>query len=205
MKPALVRISLTAISLAVSFTILMPATSRAQSAQFKGYVAVSDILSQRILVHGSSLSFSRYVSSYTLLPLLGTWNTGFGSEQVFHNGEPNSVNMLIWYLIFDGFADEVAKTCKVNVSSINPKRLNFNPAFQNALNAVCTWPKPEAKTDSALLGFWTTLMGYSAPESEFLAWKSFLLQSSLKDKPAVEAVKAMTLTLSMNPYFLLQE
>ena len=47
------------------------------------------------------------------------------------------------------------------------------------------------------------LMGYNAPEDEYLAWRDFFLKSSYRDRPAAETLDAMTLAITMNPFFLL--
>ena len=47
-------------------------------------------------------------------------------------------------------------------------------------------------------------MGYNAPETEYVAWRDYVL-ASYKDQPAAETVAAMTLAITMNPYFLLHK
>jgi hypothetical protein len=55
-----------------------------------------------------------------------------------------------------------------------------------------------------MLAFWLAIMGYSAPEEEYQAWRTFFLSSAYKDKPAGETVSAMSLAILMNPFLLLQ-
>jgi hypothetical protein len=55
-----------------------------------------------------------------------------------------------------------------------------------------------------LTAFWLAMMGYNAPQEEFLVWKDFVL-ATYGEKKAAEAIEAMTLALMMNPYFLLEQ
>jgi hypothetical protein len=50
--------------------------------------------------------------------------------------------------------------------------------------------------------FWFSVMGYNAPQSEYAAWREFFL-TSYASRPAAETIDAMTLAITMNPYFLL--
>jgi hypothetical protein len=51
--------------------------------------------------------------------------------------------------------------------------------------------------------FWLYLLGYSAAAPEYVAWRDFILRE-YDGKPARETIEAMTLSLMLNPYFLMQ-
>ena len=174
---------------------LEPAASRAQSAQFKGWSAVSKELSTRLARPGAPLDLDRFMPAEDVDGLLGTWN-GFGDEHTFKNGLPNSVNMMIWRVAFSRFAKSVAVSCKA-------PQLDFHERFLATLEALCAWPAETAKSDAALREFWFAVMGYNAPEAEYLAWRDFFLTSSYRGRPASETIDAMTLAITMNPFFLL--
>lgn len=175
--------------------IFVCSSAQAQHARFKGLVGIQKELSTRLAPAGSALDLYDFLPADDLENLLGTW-VNYGSEHVFKNGSPNPVNMLIWYTMMSAFAQSVGDSC------VRPK-LEFNRSFLTVLNRICAWPKPAAVTDRNMLDFWLAVMGYNAPESEFLAWRDFLLNSSYRNKTAKEAVAAMTLAITLNPHFLL--
>ncbi len=174
---------------------IMSVPVQAQHARFKGFVGIQTELSTRLAPAGTALDLYEFLPADDLENLLGTW-VNYGSEHVFKNGSPNPVNMLIWYTLMSGFAQSVGESC------IRPQ-LEFNRSFLAALNRLCAWPKPAAVTDRIMLDFWLAVMGFNAPESEFLAWRDFFLNSSYRNKPAKDAVTAMTLAIALNPHFLL--
>jgi len=126
--------------------------------------------------------------------LLGTWST-FGSEHYFRNGYPNSLSMMIWHVVMSGFADAMGQSCA------GPK-LNFNPTFLATLDQVCAWPEATSQSDKALRDFWVAIMGFNAPETEYVAWRDFI-RREYAGKPAAETVRAMVLAVTLHPNFLL--
>jgi hypothetical protein len=168
--------------------------SQAQNSQFKGWAAISRELSTRLAPPGTSLNLYQFVPADDLDDLLGTWYR-FGDEHTFQNGSPNSVSMVIWRVALSGFAKSVAGSCTT-------PRFEFHQRFLATLRTLCRWPAPEAKANAVLLDFWFSIMGYNAPETEYVAWRAFFLASYAR-RPAAETIDAMTLAITMNPYFLL--
>jgi hypothetical protein len=142
------------------------------------------------------LELDWYLPAHGLDYLLGTWST-FGSEHGFQNGTPNALSMVIWHVTLSGFARSMGASCQ-------GLQMPLHPRFVAELRKLCAWPAAEAKADSVMMAFWLSLMGYDAPRTEYIAWRNFFLTSSYKDRPASEAVSAMTLAILMNPHFLLQ-
>lgn len=182
-------------SILIFISIVLSQTSFAQHSQYKGFSAISIEISTRLAPHGQYIDMYEFVPAEGLESLLGTW-ISYGSQHIFKNGSPNPVNMLIWYVMFSEFSKEMGESCA-------SPQMNLSREFIVTLNKVCAWPKASAMTDANLLEFWFAVMGYNAPESEFLEWKEFFKNSSYKSKSAKETVSAMTLAITMNPYFLL--
>lgn len=178
----------------LAVTIASSRQTEAQSAQFKGWAAVSRELSTRLASPGTSLNLHQFVPADDLDDLLGTWYR-FGDEHTFQNGSPNSVNMVIWRIALSGFAKSVAGSCE-------SPRLTFHQRFLTTLKTLCRWPAAEAKADAVLLEFWFSVMGHNAPETEYVAWREFF-RTTYAHRPAAETIDAMTLAITMNPYFLL--
>jgi hypothetical protein len=172
-----------------------PALAADNAPQFKGMAMISMELSARIAPREEPFELDRFMPADGLDELAGTW-TNFGAEHRFTNGTPNPVNAVILHASLSAFAAAMGKTCKEPV-------LQLNDRFADTLEEMCTWPKPEAKSDEAMSAFWLALMGYEAPKQEYVAWRDFFLSSSYRDRPASETVAAMTLAITMNPYFLI--
>ena len=179
---------------AILIVTAAPITSWSQNSQFKGWAAVSRELSTRLAAPGSSLNLYQFVPADDLDDLLGTWYR-FGDEHTFQNGSPNSVSMVIWRVALSGFAKSVADSC-------GTPRSTFHQGFLATLRSLCRWPAPEAKADPVLLDFWFSIMGHNAPQSEYAAWRDFFL-TTYGQRSAAESIDAMTLAITMNPYFLL--
>ncbi len=175
--------------------VLASQNSLAQHSQYRGFAAVMKELSVRLAKPGQVIDLYEYVPAEGLETLLGTWYT-FGSEHEFRNGSPNSVNVLIWYVTLNDLSAVFGNSCA------SPK-LDFNPEFLGVLNKICDWPKDKAAVEDVMLAYWFSIMGYNAPESEYIQWRDFFLKSSYRTKTAKETVTAMTLAMTMNPYFLL--
>jgi hypothetical protein len=183
-----------AAAIALLLATISTTQSGAQNAQFKGWAAVSRELSTRLAAPGASLDLQKFLPADDLDELLGTWNR-FGDEHTLQNGSPNSVSMVIWRVALSGFAKSVAGSC-------GQARLTFHERFLTTLRKLCRWPAAEAKSDAVLQEFWFSVMGYNAPQSEFAAWREFFLTSHAS-RSAAETIDAMTLAITMNPYFLL--
>ena len=172
-----------------------PALAADSAPQFKGMAMISMELSARIAPREEPFELDRFMPADGLDELAGTWSN-FGAEHRFSNGTPNPVNTVIIHASLSGFAAAMGKSCREPL-------LQLNDRFADTLEEICAWPKPKAKTDAAMSAFWLALMGYEAPKQEYLAWRDFFLSSSYRDRPATETVAAMTLAITMNPYFLI--
>lgn len=168
----------------------------AVGARLKGLTALSKELSARIAPEDSPIELDRFMPADGLDDLVGTWSA-FGTEHKFQNGSPNAVNMVLMRLTFSGFAQSLAKSC-------TSPQLLLNERFYDTLEALCTWPSQEAKSDAVLTAFWLSMAGYNAPQEEFQIWRDFII-STYGEKKAPEAIEAMTLALLMNPYVLLEQ
>ena len=184
-----------------AFALILLAASAASAfaaenaPQLKGMAAISMELSARIAPREEPFELDRFMPADGLDELAGTW-TNFGAEHRFTNGTPNPVNMVILHASLSGFAEAMGKTCREPV-------LQLNDGFADTLEEMCAWPKPEAKSEAAMSAFWLALMGYEAPKEEYVAWRDFFRSSSYSARPAAETVSAMTLAITMNPYFLI--
>jgi len=170
-------------------------------ARFRGYSEINQVLRQRLFVPATRFQLGQYLEeSYSdlgsnLLDLLGTYKgDDLGSE--FKNGSPNSANMLLWHFLMASLARDVSKECGRGTA------LDLREDFRAAVLNACKWPAPAARSSEALENFWTLVMGYDAPRSEFLTWKEFIQANEFASSEA--AVFNMLLTITSNPHFLLR-
>ena len=176
------------------------------SSPYRGYTEINSTIRERILIEGSTTNLGKYVGENLpeprvlggVLALLGTY-VGSDQDAQFRNGDPNEINLILWYLAFSGMASDIANHCNPAVNT-----LPLLPEFRSTMSKLCAWPAAEAKTDEVLMAYWTELTQFDAPGTEFEAWKSFFLNSDYANRPAKEVITAMTLSAWMNPYFLLK-
>jgi len=171
-------------------------TSLVSAAQFKGINALSTELSARIAPEEAPIDLDRFMPADGLDNLTGTWST-FGAEHSFQNGKPNAVNMVLFRLAFSRFAKSLAASC-------HSPQLILNEPFYETLEALCTWPSYEARTETVMMAFWLSMMGYDAPKSEYEVWRDFVRRTYGQTDPE-ETIESMTLAIMLNPYFLLQK
>jgi len=171
-----------------------PGGASAQTSQFKGLAAASRELSARIAPRDAPFELEHFMPAEDMEELLGTWSN-FGTEHGFRNGVPNPLNMVLWHVTLSRFAAAIGDSCAA-------PRIALNAEFRATLARLCAWPAAEAKREPAMLAFWLALMGYNAPESEYVAWRDFF-RREYAGRPASETIAAMTLAITMNPHFLL--
>jgi hypothetical protein len=204
------------------------------SATLRGYTEVNRIIHERI-ARTNGFELGQYLGDNSsqpsvgkLLALLGTY-VGSSTDGDYRNGDPNSVNTLLWYIALSQFAQDITDTCNTPSPSIDPSPLPsseasvepspsvmpspspsptpplaLRPNFRAALLPLCAWPAASAKTDDALYNYWSALMSFDAPPEEFAAWREYFLnEAEYANAPASAALPAMTLAALFNPYFLL--
>ncbi|HEX4924928.1 MAG TPA: hypothetical protein VFV50_12620 [Bdellovibrionales bacterium] len=158
-----------------------------------GYAAIERTLNARIGARGDSFQMYMYVGPGPV-SLLGTYQGG-----AFRNGLPSPTNLMLWKIAMTGIARDIAKTCMAQ------EQERFNAEFLAAVSHLCRWPAASAQTDAVLEDLWLALMGYSAPEEEYLAWRGFLKSDYMQKLDAGQAVTAMATAILMNPHFLLRK
>jgi hypothetical protein len=179
------------------------------AAEFKGYVAIDQVLKDRMIREGALFSLGIYLDDHfsdfgiSLVDLLGVYKGG-ALDSSFHNGQPNVVNMLLWHVAFSGLSHDLGEVCTPSA----PKGLlaeGVQDSLKQALKPVCAWPAPEAKSDEALMGLWLALMSFDAPMEEFEAWRDFFRGPEYASARPQDAVADMALAIFSNPHFLLRK
>ena len=183
-----------------------PVTSRV-----KGYDWVNANVQQRMFKSDSALAamgLVRYLASESnpfggqgLTLLLGFYNPAGKSE--FTNPYPNPVNSLIWHLIFDGLAKDLASLCLPPEE--NPFADQLKATVAEANQEFCQGQMASQKpNEELLLDYWLNTMNYDAPFTEFIAWRDFVWSEELELMPPDEFVWSINLAIFYNPYFLIK-
>jgi hypothetical protein len=176
--------------------------------QFKGVVAIQEVIRTRILSSGSaSFNLGPYLAHEdSLISLLGGYSD-VGLRNDFRNGTPNSLNMFLWNITMSMLASDIARSCgTIRLAVMRSQVFDYNDSFAKHLNALCSWPNSQAKNETNLRNLWIAVQGFDAPKEEFEAWRDFFLspQSPYADKPNEESMAAMLKTMFLSPYFLLE-
>jgi hypothetical protein len=177
-------------------------------AEFRGYVAINRLIRERFLQDGASFELSSYLGEEYVDPSLGVFTgtnlidllggyQGSGHNSRFNNGEPNSLNMLLWYLILKEFSKKIGSVC------IQSDALPLNAAFVQAAQALCSWP-PGKESQKLLSRYWIVAMGFEAPLEEMVPWVELALSEDARVWRNDEALEKLTFAILFNPYFLLR-
>jgi hypothetical protein len=176
-------------------------------AQFKGYEAINQIIRARMIEEDGDFSLGDFLGDHFspfiqgLTDLLGVYS-GTGTANEFRNGEPNAVNMLLWYTAFSRLSTLIAaQECGQEEVEY---RIALNKEFKDAVDALCAWPDPSARNAENLTELWDYASRFDAPEVEKSAWQEFFLSKEYADKSAIPAVADLLTAVFYNPYFLLR-
>ncbi len=203
------------------------------TSQYRGYAQINSMLAERVYENRSDFELSFYIGERNavngsgffsfpgLTQLLGMYD-GAILDSKMRNSEPNAINLIIWQLVFGMLGDDIAAICDpqpvpapqpqpspspgpvVNMPTTDTKP-TFRPEFVAAVKPLCAWNSGEPRDPAALFGLWTSILSFDAPEEEFQAWSDFFLNGPYRDRPAREAIAAMSVAAMMNPYFLLEK
>ena len=197
------------------FSLQKKATANSVRPVFRGYSKINRIIHERV-AEENGFELGQYLDKVALVPasgdllsLLGTYD-GADSNSTYRNGNPNSMNMLLWYIALDEFSTDIANQCsgekELNDSKAGVSPLRLKTRFRSALSPLCAWPDASAKADSALFAFWSAFLSYDAPVEEFQAWKNFFLtDEAYQNGPASKVISDMGVAALFNPYFLLEQ
>jgi hypothetical protein len=172
----------------------------------RGYTAVNAAVKDRILDQ-PTFELGKYIGEnlYTpfptgagLLPLLGSYAGMIAGE--YRNGQPNTVNTLIWYLLIQRLSRDIAQSC-----SPEGGPLKLRAEFKQALDPLCQWPDASARTPQALENLWSSMIEFDAPPSEMEAWRDQLaLGPAYQNAAATDALADFITGALFNAYFLVR-
>jgi hypothetical protein len=184
-----------------------------QIGRLKGIMAINDILAARLLDERFDLirSVTGNANFSEISGLLGGY-AGVGIKNKFGNGDPNSVNMLLWGAVLKNFAGHIAETVCISDDSSSRFRDFYQKAgFRlnkeaQALFQDCGARQGSLNWRSNPQALWDLLIQTDAPETEFQAWVSWTKGEEFNrfyQTPRDQLAAAIGAAL-MNPYFLME-
>lgn len=137
------------------------------------------------------------VDSYSLLPLLGGFQ---GSSPIYSNGNPNSVNMLLWPLIFQKTASLFAiASCEENFPYPN-----LRAQLKDTLEQLCAANIDKDDRLDLLDEVWMAVMAYSGSYEDYQEFIKHFAQESFWQLDPKERVEAALISLWTMPGYLLE-
>ena len=186
----------------LSVFIVVGAGAKILSSQFWGYDAINAILKERLFIENTKFSFENFVGSAELGKLLG-YHAGDGIDDGFRNGDPNPTNMALWNLGFSSLASWFGQVCDER----QPEDEIFKEIqtdVVSAMKAFCAWPAEGSRNNENLARLWEIVVGYDSPESEFVAWRDFLMSDEYSQESGKVVLEEALKMAWLNPYFLLR-
>ncbi len=185
-------------------------------AKFRGYELMNKIINDRIIDEDHSLDIGDYLKSKEeseeeeqdpfaalgggLTALLGQ-HEGSGIERGFRNGEPNAVNMQLWYIVMAALSQDINEHCQ---SEATDHALKLNDDFKVLLEPLCQWPEEKSEQDVFLTDLWKGLLFFDAPDEEIVAWLDFVNSQEFQEFDQHKKLESALIAMTMNPYFLLK-
>jgi hypothetical protein len=178
-------------------------------ADFRGFLVVDGILTQRLMADGGRFFLGTYLDSYRFddlygLPQLLGYDVGGGVRAGFRNGKANAINMVLWHLTLTSLAADVARHCRGD-APVGTASVALKPRFLETLQPLCAWPAAGARSTAALVQLWQGVLSYDAPRAEFEAFKDFFQGPTYAQADGEDAVAAMMTAMLLNPHFLVRK
>jgi len=201
------------------------------TALYKGYAEISRLIRVRTMAVPSNFELSLYldqdpndVKNNGLLALLGSYADSLGTSSDFQNGVPNSINLMIWGIELEGFAQDVARICdpapapspspspamaSTGASAPAPTlEQRFAPVFSENFKSVvspfCAGATTRPFDRDSLAALWSELLLFDAPSDEMDAWIAFGMGPDVSAMESKAAIQTLVLTALYNPYFLMR-
>lgn len=170
---------------------------------FKGLATVQMTIKGRLYLPSTFFDLKSFLGDYSdegLTTLLGAYDGRSGSSSL-QNAAPNAVNTMLWQIVMDGAASQIAEYACVNNYPL------LDTHFEQVANKVCKWPSGADDRAQTLREFWLDLMRYDAPQAEMEAWVAQMTAPSgtVDTLKGEILVKELTQSILMNPYFLLEQ
>ncbi len=184
--------------------------------RFRGYAETNRIVNERLFARRDAVSISAYFEARaedslffgakpTLAALLGQYD-GDGLRTEIENASPNAVNMLLWYLAFDGLSRELTVECAEG--GAQPERFalaDLRPDFQGSVARLCLELAAGNVADGTYRDLYQAALGVDAPATELESWTAFARGESFVGKTPRDTAQELLMAALYNPYFLLDQ
>ena len=186
-------------------------------ALYRGYTAINQILNERLFSESDALTLAFYFDGKTkingfellsssLRSLLGVFQ-GNGLKTGPANAEPNSMNLLLWYLAFDGLGKDLESQCGDTPAPSDHTEFKgdkLQPDVIAAMHAICHVEPGTNHIPDILTPLWNLVMHADAPITERDAWIKYASDEVLADGYQSGELRELFIAMTYNPHFLLK-
>lgn len=130
-----------------------------------------------------------------ILEVMGSFNEG-----KFLNGQPNTLNVALYTVMFSSFSNSLVKVCD-NTPSGQFTTLKFDQMLKTFCEQSA---EGRSLTYDSLVELWLEMMGYDADFVEFEAWEDFVNSEEMKSlEPKLRLEHALK-AVFLNSHFLIR-
>jgi hypothetical protein len=180
-------------------------TENTSARRLIGYVGLESHIRSRAVEPDSKFYLNYYLTGFgysfidDLVALMGV-DEANGQTSGYRNAAPTSVNMLLYDMVLNGFANDLHRLCAES-SEVRPQDPKYRAEFVEEILKICPGHVLNRDRD-AMRRAYIALNGFLAPESEFEAWFQFFDESYVESNPDT-TMKHKIYSAMMNPYLLL--
>lgn len=153
------------------------------SSPFRGYAAINEDIKFRMVANEDFdiglylqpklIGFQKIFPGQSLAVILGS-SKGTGTQTIKNGQEPTAMNMMLWQMVIEGFAAELAMHCKNEFPEeheLVAKELHED--FEQPLEELC---QEELMDADQLTPLYEALLSYEGASEHFETWSDFNFQ-----------------------------
>lgn len=178
-----------------------PPTDPSNAAAYRGYAAVEAELYAKFVVTGQPFELYEYLgtSGDELSNLVGR-PTGFGAAFTPGQTTPNAMNVLVWRMMLQAFARDLAASCSGHGSAAQLRADAIRAEAKPIVAGLCAGA---TAGDDALGAAWDYVVGVRAPAKSRAAY--IRMAKTLTTRDGADPVADLWLATFLHPSFLLAQ
>jgi hypothetical protein len=170
-----------------------------------GYIGLESHIRSRAIEPGSKFFLNHYLTGFgysfvdDLVALMGV-DEANGQTSGYKNAAPTAVNMLLYDMVLNGFAQDLMTQCE-EAGERSGQAPKYRSDFVKSIREICPVSTINGDKD-VMRRVYVALNGFQSPESEFEAWFQFFDEAYVEVDPET-TMKHKIYSATMNPHLLL--